>query len=607
MPEIIKHDLFFFKLFNYQSTHRWLRYVAFFLSFLKYSAILFILFLCWCTCFFLFSEALPFIKNETDLNPGPKTSSAFVNHFWAWISLYGWGPNPQIAISILIPSFSFSFLVIRLLEQSICFYGKEKQLSILQKVFYQNDFLKSQQSLLNHTGKISDVDKLIEKTGELFLLYTSKIQPTIIAIILFTTAGLIANTSLFLIFSGLFFLILAIQTILANKINLFLQEQKKSSTIESEWFLKLYNVMSFSKAFGLSHIWLEKLSLASNKHLNTKLRINLYINLEQHLGYFCFILCLGIYLLLSEIFITLKVTSTPDLFISGSTAFFTAFYSKLLINCKNIMIENFPATTELFKKMEDKSGFTQHHEGSLAFPIFKTIHLDAISIKNCFNSPLINDLTLHIDKNSRIGFAGLQKEQRTALGLLLSCALTPDMGEIRFDNINARSLNTNLIPKEITFVPELFQIMPDTFQNIICNYSQNPDWPRMLESAKSTNIHAAILTQPDSYNFFYDPENNSFDSVFQFLLGLTRSVYLDAKTLILEEPHNLDSTQNQDIINAVYEKTLGGKTIIFLQGSEATLSTCDKIYFFQNKRVISSGTHKALSQDYPGYHLINNL
>ena len=170
MPEIIDHELFFFKLINYQSTHRWLRYVAFFLSFLKYSAILFVLFLCWCTCFFLFSEALPFIKNETDLTPGPKTSSAFVNHFWAWISLHGWGPNPQIAISILIPSFSFSFLVIRLLEQSICFYGKEKQLSILQKVFYQNDFLKSQQSLLNHTGKISDVDKLIEKTGELFLL-----------------------------------------------------------------------------------------------------------------------------------------------------------------------------------------------------------------------------------------------------------------------------------------------------------------------------------------------------------------------------------------------------------------------------------------------------
>ena len=181
------------------------------------------------------------------------------------------------------------------------------------------------------------------------------------------------------------------------------------------------------------------------------------------------------------------------------------------------------------------------------------------------------------------------------------------MGEIRFDNINARSLNINLIPKEITFVPELFQIMPETFQNIICNYSLNPDWPRMLEAAKITNIHADILTQPDSYNFFYDPEKNAIDSVFQFLLGITRAVYLDAKTLILEEPHNLDPTQNQDIITAVYEKALGGKTIIFLQGSEATLSICDKVYFFQNKRVIASGTHKTLSQDYPGYHLINNL
>lgn len=606
MPDIIDHELFFFKLINYRSTDRWLRYFTFLLSFLKYSAILFVLFLCWCTCFFLFSEAIPFVKDGPPSTPGPKTSSAIVNHFWAWIKLHGWGPNPQIAISILIPSLSFSFLVIRLIEQSICFYGAEKQLSIIRKVFYQNDFLKSQISLLNNTGKISNINKLIEKTGELLLIYTSKIQPTIVAIVLFITAGLLSNTALFLIFSGLFFLILAIQTIVVNKIKLLLHEQKISSEAQTAWFLKLYNAMSFSKAFGLSHIWLKKLSLVSSNHLKTKLKTNLYLNLEQYVGYFCFILCLGIFLIISEIFITYKISSAPDLFASGTIAFFTAFYSKLLIDCKNIMAENYTSTTDLFKKLEDKSGFAQQNEGTLAFPGFKTIHLDSVSIKNNQNELLVDNLTINIEKNTRIGFAGLQKEQRTALGLLLSCALTPDVGEIRFDNTNSRSLNINLIPKEITFVSERFEIMPDTFQNIICNYSQTPDWPRMLEAAKKTNIHTPLISHPDSYEFYYNPDIISFDSVFQFLLGLTRAVYLDAKTLILEEPSVIDPTQSQDMINSVYEKTLTGKTIVFLGGSEATLSTCDKIYLFENKRIIASGTHKSLSQDYPGYHLVKN-
>lgn len=606
MPDIIDHELFFFKLINYRSTDRWLRYFTFLLSFLKYSAILFVLFLCWCTCFFLFSEAIPLVKDGSALKPGPRTSSAIVNHFWAWIKLHGWGPNPQVAISILIPSLSFSFLLIRLLEQSICFYGAEKQLSTIRKVFYQNDFLKSQISLLNNTGKISNINKLIEKTGELLLIYTSKIQPTIIAIVLFITAGLFANTALFLIFSGLFFLILAIQTIVANKIKLLLHEQKISSAVQSAWFLKLYNVMSFSKAFGLSHIWLKKLSLVSSNHLNTKLKTNLYINLEQYVGYFCFILCLGIFLVISEIFITYKISNAPDLFVSGMIAFFTAFYTKFLIDCKNIMAENYISTTDLFKKLEDKSGFAQQNEGSLAFPAFKTIHLDSVSIKNSQNELLVDNLSINIEKNTRIGFAGLQKEQRTALGLLLSCALTPDMGELRFDNTNSRSLNINLIPKEIAFVSECFEIMPDTFQNIICNYSQIPDWPRMLEAAKKTNIHTTLLSIPDSYEFYYDPDNISFDSVFQYLLGLTRAVYLDAKTLILEEPSIIDPTQSQDMINTVYEKTLPGKTIVFLGGSEATLSSCDRIYLFENKRIIASGTHKTLSEDYPGYHLAKN-
>ena len=606
MPDIIDHELYFFKLINYRSGDRWLRYITFLLSFLKYSAILFVLFLCWCTCFFLFSEAIPFSKDGTILTTEPKTSSAIVNHFWDWISLHGWGPNPQVAISILIPSLSFSFLLIRLLEQSICYYGAEKQLSLIRKVFYQNEFLKSQQSLLNNSNPIFDVDKLIANTGELLLIYTSKIQPTIIAIIIFTTAGLIANTALYLVFSGLFFLILAIQAILALKFRTLLQEQKTSFRVESTLFLKLYNAMSFSKAFGLSHIWLEKLSLASYNHLKTKLKINFYFNLEQYLGYFCFILCLGIFLLLSEIFISFEIANAPDLFVSGTIAFLTAFYSKFLIDCKTTMIENYSSTTDLFKKLEDKSGFSQNDNGSLIFPVFKTIHLDSISINNNLNDTLIKDLTLNIEKNSRIGFAGLQKEQRTAIGLLLSCSLTPDMGELRFDNTNARSLNINLIPKEITFVSERFEIMPDSFKNIICNYTQTPDWPRMLDAAKNTNIHAKLLAHPNCYELFYDPDNNSFDSVFQYLLGITRSVYLGAKTLILEEPIIIDPTQNQDMINSVYEKTLAGKTIVFLGGCEATLSSCDKIYLFENKRVIASGTHKALSQDYPGYHLVKN-
>jgi ABC-type multidrug transport system fused ATPase/permease subunit len=270
------------------------------------------------------------------------------------------------------------------------------------------------------------------------------------------------------------------------------------------------------------------------------------------------------------------------------------------------MIENYSSTTDLFKKLEDKSGFSQNDNGSLIFPVFKTIHLDSISINNNLNDTLIKDLTLNIEKNSRIGFAGLQKEQRTAMGLLLSCSLTPDMGELRFDNTNARSLNINLIPKEITFVSERFEIMPDSFKNIICNYTKTPDWPRMLDAAKNTNIHAKLLAHPNCYELFYDPDNNSFDSVFQYLLGITRSVYLGAKTLILEEPIIIDPTQNQDLINSVYEKTLTGKTIVFLGGCEATLSSCDKIYLFENKRVIASGTHKTLSQDYPGYHLVKN-
>lgn len=609
MPEIIDHELLFFKLINYRSTERWLRYVVFFLSFLKYSVILLVLFLCWCACFFLFSESIPFIKDESGFTTEPNTSSAIVNHFWAWIKLQGWGPIPQIIILILIPSLSFSFLLIRLLEQSICHCRVEKQISLIRKVFYQNEFLKSQQSLLNNTGKISNVDKLIIKTGELLLIYTSKIQPTIIAITIFSTAGILANTTLFLIFSGIFFLILAIQAILSNKIKLILQKQKNSETNQSEWFLKLYNVMPFSKAFGLSHIWLDKLSMATNSNLSTKLKTSFYVNLDQHIGYFCFILCLGIFLALSGIFITYKISYASDLFASGTIAFFTAFYTKLLIDCKNTMFENYSATTELFKALENKSGFTQINEGSLNFPIFKTIHLDSISIKNNLNDFLINSLTMSIEKNSRIGFAGLQKEQRTALGLLFSCALTPDIGEIRFDNTNARSLDINSIPKEITFVSERFEIIPDSFKNIICNYSQTTDWPRMLDAAKSTNIHAILQSHPEGYDFFYNPESNPISPIFQFLLGITRAIYLDAKTLILEEPTIHDPTQNQDVINSVYEKTLSGKTIVFLCASEATLSICDKVYLFENNRIIASGTHKTLSKDYPGYHLtkINNL
>ena len=609
MPEYLDQQQLFFKLLNFRSGAHWTRAFIFLISFLKYSTIVFVLALCWCLCFFLFTEDMHFISEKLNLSPSNFPGSALANYFWGWLSFHGWGPSPQTTTALLLPTLCFAFLLLRLLEQSACNYAAEHQISNIRKFFYQNEFLKLKLPILNRKDKMNDLEILLMKTGELLLLYKSKIQPTIVAIILFTLAGLATNTALFLIFSGTFLFIIAIQSVFAKKINAWILQEKNLARHESKNFASASKSISFSKALGLSHIWLEKLSHSTQDLLKARLKISFLNSLKQHLGYISFTLCLIIFLIQSGGLLSFEISTPPNLFTSGVLAFFAAFYTNFLLECELILKENLPTTTELFNRLENKNELTRQFEGWLDFPTFKTIHLDSICIKNTQDVLLFNNLTLSIEKNTKVGFAGLDKDQKIALGMLLSCALTPDSGEIRFDNTNARNLNNNLLPREITFVSDCFEPMPDSVQNIICNYSQNPDFPRMLEATKNTNIHTNLAGNPKKYELLYNPEENMFDGTFKFLLGLARSIYLNARVLVLEEPSTQELKQNQDRISSVYEKTLAGKTIIFLGGSENTFSICDKIYLFRDKEILAVGNHKTLSNDYPGYHLtqINNL
>ncbi|GEM_PF-583356 len=613
MPDFNQNQQTFLKLLNFRSSKNLLRFLTLLFCSLKLSAILMVLFLSWSAAYFIF----PQIKSTlTENNPiliennllsnlegyeNSNAPAALASHLWQWIVNPDWGLPPQATLIVLILITCFTFLVLRLLEQIFSWYNSELQLSKFRQVIYQNEFLKIQQQLIQQTSTISQTEELLAKTGEVLLAYDAKQQPAILAIILLTLIGIITKTALFMILCGLCFLIFGIQVFLNTHLIQKISNLKIASENDYYWQVNLYKVMPFSKGFGLAHTWLEKLSYYSKSYLSKRIAIAICTLLKQHCEYFAIISCIGFVTLLGWISIKYNFATGQDIFLSGSLSILVVFYFKTYLDCRQEINSGLPYVAQLFINIEDKNGFYQEESGTLKFSEYNTIYFDTVTIKNKYDSHLVKNLSLTIKRNEKIGFAGLNKEQKTALGLLISCALIPDEGELRFGNTNAKNLSPEQPPREVSFVPARFEIIADTLHKIISNYSDFPELTKIINAAKSTNIHSLIMSYKNEYNTFYDSADPSFNSLFQFLLGFARAIYLETKTLVIEEP---ESSVGDDLIQSAYHKTLSEKTVIFLGGSEITFSQCDRIYLFKNQHIVATGTHKSLLLQYPEYYLI---
>jgi ABC-type bacteriocin/lantibiotic exporter with double-glycine peptidase domain len=212
----------------------------------------------------------------------------------------------------------------------------------------------------------------------------------------------------------------------------------------------------------------------------------------------------------------------------------------------------------------------------------------------CFRYPgrtvgAIEDITVRIDKGSRVAITGATGSGKSTFADLLMGLIEPTGGRISVDGISLTHDNHVRWWKNLAHVPQAIFLADTTIaENIIFGAPSGPESRgRVVDAAKRAHLDEFIASLPHGYDTRVGERGIRLSGGERQRLGIARAIYKGAQVLVLDEPTSaLDSETERHVMAAIGELS-ANMTVVMVAHRLSTLAVCDRVIQLEGGKVAS--------------------
>lgn len=233
-------------------------------------------------------------------------------------------------------------------------------------------------------------------------------------------------------------------------------------------------------------------------------------------------------------------------------------------------------------------------ENPIAFP---NIEKGIIFNNVCFayeKDLVLKDISLIFEKGKTTAIVGGSGSGKSTLVDLIPKLYEPTSGEILFDNINSKNINSKEIRENIGFVTQETILFNDTIFNNITFGSNSYSLEQVMEAAKTANAHSFIEKLPQGYNTILGDRGTTISGGERQRISIARAVLKGADVLILDEATSALDTENEKLVQEAINNITKDKTSIIIAHRLSTITNADKIIVMDKGEIKEEGTHQEL-------------
>ena len=214
------------------------------------------------------------------------------------------------------------------------------------------------------------------------------------------------------------------------------------------------------------------------------------------------------------------------------------------------------------------------------------------------DEPVLQNVSLTIQPGEKIAIVGYNGAGKTTLVKLLMRLYDPTEGEILLDGVDIREYDLNGYRCKIGAVFQDYQIFAATlYDNVVMDTDTSEDCGENVRTAldKSGFADSLSLETPLTREFMDDGVNLSGGESQK--VAIARAFFKSADYMIFDEPSSaLDPISEYNIYNAMRDASVG-KTVVFISHRLSSTKMADKIYMFENGKIIESAEHETLMRN----------
>ncbi|MBE7057152.1 MAG: ABC transporter ATP-binding protein [Ruminococcaceae bacterium] len=394
-----------------------------------------------------------------------------------------------------------------------------------------------------------------------------------------------------------------------NKMSFNFGEETVPIGRKVNYIMRIFYLSNYAKEIKLNRaggFFIDKLKKYYNEY-NVKLKKfgidELKITLLEHGLSIVIPVLLQIYLVAKTAFGLLSVGSYAAL---ESTTWQVSGYLQSVIQ----IIPQLKQNSRFLKNLDEILEYEPKIKDKVEPKVLDKKILHEISVKNLTftypnnEQPTLHNISMKIKPGEKIAIVGYNGAGKSTFIKLLMRLYDTSIGSVKIDGVDIKDYSQDSLRDN-------FGVAFQDFQYYAYNLAENI---LFKESDKMTNAeetkmnqaveYAGLKDKIDTFNAgIYTMLTKEFDSEGAILSGgetqklaLARAFVKDCSILILDEPTSAMDPIAEDKLYKNMFKIAEGKTLIFISHKLSSAKMADRVFLFENGRIIESGSHEELME-----------
>ena len=203
-------------------------------------------------------------------------------------------------------------------------------------------------------------------------------------------------------------------------------------------------------------------------------------------------------------------------------------------------------------------------------------------------------VSLTVMPGETVALVGPSGAGKTTILQLLMRFYDPQSGAVRLDGVDLRDMARSDFRRAIAMVPQDPVIFAASARENIRFGRPDASDSEVETAARAASAHGFLAALPEGYDTWLGERGVMLSGGQRQRVAIARAILRDAAVLLLDEATSALDAESERDVQAAVETLSKGRTTLVVAHRLATVKRADRIFVFDQGRIVATGSHDAL-------------